>query len=94
MGVIQRIRSILIDDFDNHFARTESIRVRQWDCRANLPACPTRGQGLYEAKHGLKAMPFERLPAHVRDAYHAMAEGPCGYAFRGNNSAYRTGKRP
>ena len=94
MGFIQRIRSFATDASGSQFARSEAIRVRGWDCRANLPACPTRGQGLYEAKHGLKAMPFGRLPAHVRDAYHAVVEGPCGYAFRGNNSAYRNGKRP
>ena len=91
MDVITRIRSVIrsIADTDNAFARSEAIRVSGLNCRANIPACSTRGQGLYELKHGRHAMPFERLPRHVRQTYEAAALEPRGYAFRGNNSAYK-----
>lgn len=72
------------------FAENEQIRVRQHQCRANMPAAASKGQGLYEAKHGRHAMPFENQPAHIRESYEQVAmSGESGYNFRGNNSAYK-----
>lgn len=75
---------------DGRFSQGEIVRVRQHQCRANMRGVPTRGQGLYEAKHGTHGVPFQNLPEHIRDSYETCAaSGQCGYNFRGNNSAYR-----
>ena len=72
------------------FSQKERIWQRQLRCRANMRGVPTRGQGLYEVKHGTHGVPFQSLPEHIRNSYETFAEsGQSGYNFRENNSAYR-----